>query len=57
MINLPDEAKLKNIWFLGKNEDNYVDFDVFLLCSSTLAKIRDPFFARSNEKLVCNETM
>ena len=32
-----------------------MDFDAFLMCSSTLAKIRDP--AKYDNKLVCYETM
>ena len=55
MINLPDEAKLKKIWYLGKKLRQLCRFRRFLSVrfSSTLAKIRDPFFARSNNKLVC----
>ena len=55
MINLPDEAKLKNIWFLGKKLRQLYRFRRFLSVrlSSTLAKIRDPLFAMSNNKLVC----
>ena len=61
MIALPDEAKLENNCFLGKEIQSTMwistSFEKF---SSTLAKICDPvflFFAKYDNKLVCYETM